>query len=125
MPSRQKLIAVAIALLAGASSAGAQSNLAAPFVAGRGQVPAGYTSMSVNLGLNIPTDEKSDIDAQIETAQVRAYKLAGRQCDLVKATIASDCRIMSVDGSVNTQRPMQATSISINLRVSLAVKLKE
>lgn len=68
-----------------------------------GPEPKGEVRVQVNMNffVNAPTnDTEASVKAQ-ENARRVLYDRAARECDLLKATLASECRLESVNVSMN------------------------
>lgn len=68
-----------------------------------GSEPKGEVRVQVNMNffVNAPTnDTEASVTAQ-ENARRVLYDRAARECDLLKATLASECRLESVNVNMN------------------------
>lgn len=97
---RRIILAVAAALILVGPSAAQQ--IVIQQRPGGGE-PKGEVRVQVNMNffVNAPTnDSEASVKAQ-ENARRVLYDRAARECDLLKATLASECRLESVNVSMN------------------------
>lgn len=120
-----KLSAIAALLLASALPASAQSMPNLPQRPGREPSPEGYINLQSNISLGLPYNDGVPVEPQVEAAQRMVYALVAKQCDLVLATIAADCRISNLSNNVNSQRLQRDNAqIMVTVQITMSVKLK-
>lgn len=96
---RSSLAAIVMLFLAGPSVA---QQIVIQQRPGSGE-PKGEVRVQVNMNffVNAPTnDTEASVKAQ-ENARRVLYDRAARECDLLKATLASECRLESVNVNMN------------------------
>ena len=93
------------ALLLGVSAASAQTAVVGA-AQGRVQLAAMGEQVRVSLSINIfvptPEDEGAQVLKAQEDGRKMIYEAATRECETLRATIASDCRLESIN--INVQR---------------------
>ena len=75
-----------------------QSHAATPMTDAKGDV---RVSISMNFFVAAPTDDSEAALKAQEQARRALYESAGRECDVLRAAIASDCRLESININVN------------------------
>ncbi len=111
-----------VLLLAATTSASAQPRPAEENVPDRRDM----VRVQVNISFAVPlasNDEDAIFKAQ-ETARRRLYAVADKECALLADTIASVCRIESVNVNVNRLRQPNADSVNASLSMALRILLK-
>jgi len=91
---------VVVALLAQGAAAAAQSPIQPRPDASHNDV-----RVQINVSFLIPgvaDDSEASLEAQ-EKARRSLYERAGRECELMKVTLANECRLQSVNVSINRQ----------------------
>jgi hypothetical protein len=63
--------------------------------------------LSIQMFIAGPTDESQEAEQQRERARRALYELAGKECDLMRAVMAQDCRLESVNVNLNRQHNPQ------------------
>lgn len=117
------LLSIALALLPTMPASG--QNRIATF-----QDAAHNQPVRVNVGMNFflpgPTDDSQEAAAVRDRAKRMIYQLAIRECSIAKEVLASDCRIESVNVSINVNRspPNVADGHNVNGNIVLRVTLK-
>lgn len=120
-----KPITVAALLFASALPASSQSMPNLPQRPGREPLPEGYINLQSNISLGLPYNDGGPVEPQVDAAQRMIYTLAAKQCELVLATIASDCRISNLSNNVNSQRLQRDNAqIVVTVQITMSVKLK-
>lgn len=89
---------------------------------------------SLNFFVPGPTGDSEEAQKLREKARSLIYQTAARECDLLKETLAKDCRLESVNSNINTNRPYgqwqqpygqtQPEGFTINGSMSFQVTLK-
>jgi hypothetical protein len=83
---------------------------------------------NVNLFVPGPTGEGSDADKLRERARRMIYDMAAHECDLLRDTLAKDCRLESITSSLNRQQQFgqqqQQDGYMVNGNMSLQITLK-
>ncbi len=120
-----RLSAIAALLLASALPASSQSIPNLPQRSGREPSPEGYINLQSNISLALPYNDGVPVEPQVEAAQRMVYALVAKQCDLVLATIAADCKISNLSNNVNSQRLQRDNAqIMVTVQITMSVKLK-
>lgn len=97
---RRSIIAAAAALVL-AGSASAQQLVIQPRAGAAESKGEVRVQVSMNFFVNAPTnDSEASVQAQ-EKARRLLYDRAARECDVLKATLASECRLESVNVNMN------------------------
>jgi hypothetical protein len=111
----------AVALAACLALAGPASAQMPPRFAGDPSVMPGRPDAGMRVQVNISWFVPNPADGDTEKAQERVrrdfYELAGRECDLLKATIASSCRLQTANIHLNAQAqrvPSQREGFTVN-----------
>jgi hypothetical protein len=63
--------------------------------------------LSIQMFIAGPTDESQEAEQHRERARRALYELAGKECDLMRAVMAQDCRLESVNVNLNRQHNPQ------------------
>lgn len=75
-----------------------------------------------------PTGDGDEAQKLRDKAQRSVYEMAGRQCDLLRAILAKDCRMELVNVNVNANNrqfnQQQAEGLNVNGTMSLQITLK-
>jgi hypothetical protein len=74
-----------------------------------------------------PSGESSEAEKLREKARQSIYATAARECDLLKTTLASECRLESVNSNINSSRqygPAQQEGFTINGTMTFRITLK-
>ena len=105
--TRKVLLSIVLATLLGAA-AGAQPTVVIERPKGAEARQEGIVRVQLQIQLFVagPTDESEEADKQRERARRIVYEMAARECDLMQAVIARDCRLESVN--VNAQPSEQS-----------------
>ena len=106
--TRKVLLSIILATLLGAA-AGAQPTVVIERPKGGGARQEGIVRVQLQIQLFVagPTDESEEADKQRERARRIVYEMAARECDLMQAVIARDCRLESVNVNLNRQNNPQ------------------
>jgi hypothetical protein len=130
MTSRVLFAAFVGAILA--TSATAQSPLASEgrvqgiFQSGR-QDGFVRVQSSLNFFVPGPTGDSEEAQKLREKARRMIYETAARECDLLKETLAKDCRLENVNNNISTNRqygPTPQDGFTINGSMSFQITLK-
>lgn len=83
---------------------------------------------SLNFFVPVPTGSESE-DAQKlrEKARRMIYETAAHECDLLKETLAKDCRLENINSNINTNRqygPAPQEGFTINGSMTFQISLK-
>jgi hypothetical protein len=83
----------------------------------------------VQVGINFfvpgPTDDSKEAVANRDTARRQIYDMAGKECELLRATIAADCTLESISVNINRQfGRQQPEGFSVNGSLSIQVTQK-
>ena len=74
-----------------------------------------------------PTGDGEEAQKLRDRAQLAIYEMAGHECDLLRATLAKDCRMETVNVNVNGGRqfgPQQPEGYNVTGSVNLQISLK-
>ena len=116
----------AVAAVMFAAPAMAQNIVIQPRV---GTSTATNGDVSVNIGMNFfvaaPTDDSEAAIKAQEQARRALYESAARECELLRAVIASECRLESININVNRNYGNQAPQgFNANGNFRFHIKLK-
>lgn len=92
--SRKILLTVLLAALLGGTAAAQQR----PRQEGLVRV-----QLQIQMFITGPTDESEEAERQRERARKMLYDMAARECELMRNTIANDCRLENVNVNLNRQ----------------------
>jgi len=83
---------------------------------------------SISFFVATPSDNDEEIQKLRERADRTIYEMAARQCDLLRQTLAKDCRLESVNTNINGRqsfRPQQQPEgFTVNASMSFQITLK-
>ncbi|MEH2509893.1 hypothetical protein V1291_001247 [Nitrobacteraceae bacterium AZCC 1564] len=82
---------------------------------------------SLNFFVPGPTGDSEEAQKLREKARRMIYETAARECDLLKDTLAKDCRLENVNSNINTNRqygPAPQDGFTINGSMSFQITLK-
>ena len=80
---------------------------------------------SVNLMLPGPTNDGDDAQKLRDRAKRLVYDMAAHECDLLRETLAKDCRLESVTSNIGRQNfGQQLDGYSVNGQLTLVVTPK-
>jgi hypothetical protein len=82
---------------------------------------------NINLFVPGPTGEGSEADKLRERARRMIYDMAAHECDLLRDTLAKDCKLESITSNLSQQRqfgPQQQDGYMVNGTMSLQITLK-
>lgn len=102
-------------LVATTVSASAQSNLNPREV---------RVQVSVNYAVPGPFGDGEEAVKAQELARRALYGIAERECTVLKETIATECRLESMNVNVNRQRHIQQDTIIVGSSMTFRVQLK-
>jgi hypothetical protein len=71
----------------------------------------------------VPGDGDEAVKAQ-ENARRMLYRIADRECAVLKETIASDCRLESVNVNVNRFRNQNADTLNAGANMTFRIQIK-
>ncbi len=63
--------------------------------------------LQIQLFIPGPTDDTEEAEKQRERARRVLYEMAAKECDLMRAVVARDCRLESVNVNLNRQHNPQ------------------
>lgn len=115
-----------IALIAGLAAMLAEP-AAAQMAVGRGEGQVRIQS-SISFFLSGPTGEGEEAQKLRDQARRTVYEMAARECDLLRETLAKDCRLEAVNANLNTNRGdfgrQQQEGYSVNGSMNLQITVK-
>jgi hypothetical protein len=82
---------------------------------------------TVNFFFAGPTGDGEEAQKLRDRARLAVYEMAARECDLLRAVLAKDCRMESVNVNVNGGRqfgPQQPEGYNVSGSVNLQISLK-
>jgi hypothetical protein len=83
---------------------------------------------NISFFLPAPTGEGEEAQKGRDRARRIVYEMAARECDLLRETLAKDCRLESVNANINTNRAdygrQQIEGYGVNGSMSLQITLK-
>jgi hypothetical protein len=82
---------------------------------------------TLNFFVPGPTGDSEEAQKLREKARRTFYETAARECDLLKETLAKDCRLENINSSISTNRqygPAQQEGFTINGSMSFQITLK-
>jgi hypothetical protein len=81
---------------------------------------------NINLFMPGPTGDGEDAQKLRDRARRVIYEMAARECDLLRDTIAKDCRLESVNSNVGRQgyNQQQPDGYTVSGNMSLQITLK-
>jgi hypothetical protein len=74
-----------------------------------------------------PTNDGEDAQKLRDRARRIVYEMAGHECDVLRETLARDCRLESVNNNINVNRSygqQQPEGYNVNGTLSLQITLK-
>jgi hypothetical protein len=80
--------------------------------------------VSVNYSIPGPVGDSEDWMKAQESARKALYLVADRECTLLKETIASECRLESMNVNANRHRQTQQDMINVGSSMTFRVQLK-
>jgi len=123
----QRILLVAFLMLAG-GAASAQQTFSEVQRAAMAQQSAA-TPVRVNVSINIfvlaPAGMGDQAMAEQEKARRQIYQLATKECAVILDTIASDCRIETVNVNVHRhqgQQPVEGFQVGANMNFRVTLK---
>jgi hypothetical protein len=96
---------------------------------GRGRQDGSVKIQStLNFFVPGPTGDSEEAHKLREKARRMIYETAARECDLLKETLAKDCRLENINSNINTNRQygsaQQQEGFTINGSMSFQITLK-
>jgi hypothetical protein len=82
---------------------------------------------NINFFVPGPTGEGEEAQKIRDRARRTVYEMAARECDLLRESLARDCRMESVNSNINTNRQFgqqQQDGYSVNGSMSFQITLK-
>jgi hypothetical protein len=83
---------------------------------------------SINFFLPGPTGDSEDAQKLRDQARRTVYEMAARECELLRETLAKDCRLEAVNANLNTNRGdygrQQQEGYSVNGSMNLQITVK-
>jgi hypothetical protein len=102
---RKLILASAVALLALAPAHAETSTVRSVIMPGGGKGGEVRVMVRVNFFVAAPVDDsEASLKAQ-QDARRKLYESAARECDVLRASIAAQCRIDSINVNINVNRP--------------------
>lgn len=80
--------------------------------------------LSIQMFVNGPTDESEEAERQRERARRSLYELAGRECNVMRDSIARECRLESVNITFNRVPNPQTGGYQISGAMGYQITLK-
>jgi hypothetical protein len=80
--------------------------------------------MSVQLFLPGPTDDGEEAEKHRERARRALYNLASKECDVLRESIANDCRLEAININLNRQSHGQAQGYAASGTMTFQITLK-
>lgn len=100
---------------------------AAAQMSGRGDGQVRIQS-SISFFLPGPTGDGEDAQKLRDQARRTVYEMAARECELLRETLAKDCRLEVVNANINTNRGdygrQQQEGYAVNGSMNLQITLK-
>jgi len=100
---------------------------AAAQMMGRGEGQVRIQS-SINFFLPGPTGDSEEAKQLRDQARRTVYEMAARECDLLRETLAKDCRLESVNANINANRGdygrQQQEGYTVNGSMNLQITVK-
>jgi hypothetical protein len=125
--TRKLLLSIVLAALAG-GGASAQSPSERVVIERRGttarQDGMVRIQMSVQLFMPGPTDDGEEAEKQRERARRALYSLASKECDVLRETIANECRLEAINVTLNRQGGGQTQGYAVNGAMTFQITLK-
>ena len=82
---------------------------------------------NISLFLAGPTGDSDEARQLRDRAHRMIYDMAGRECDLLRETLARECRLESVNNNINTNRgynAQQPDGYTVNGTMTMVIMLK-
>jgi hypothetical protein len=79
---------------------------------------------SINLFVPGPTGDSEDGAKNRDRARRMIYEMAAKECDLLRDVLARDCRLESINTSLNRQSGQPAEGYSVGGSMSFQITLK-
>lgn len=82
---------------------------------------------NLNIFMPGPTGESAEAEKLRERARRMVYEMAAHECNLLRATLAKDCRLVSVSSNVNAARqinPQQPEGYNVTGSMSFQIVIK-
>src|SRR6185312_11881159 len=70
--------------------------------------------LTMQLFVSGPTDASEEAEKQREYGRRAVYDLASKECDLLRTTIARECRLESVNVNLQRQTGQQISGYTVN-----------
>ena len=80
--------------------------------------------LTMQLFVSGPTDESEEAEKQRERARRAVYDLASKECELLRNTIARDCRLELVNVQLHRQTGQQMQGYTVNGSMNYQISLK-
>jgi hypothetical protein len=121
MSRKVLLTALLVSLLGGAAAA--QTRVVERPSSGR-QEGIVRVALSVQMFVVGPTDESDEANLHRERARKTLYDMAAKECDMLRSSIALDCRLESVNVNLNRQSNGQVNGYMVNGQMAYQITLK-
>jgi hypothetical protein len=81
---------------------------------------------TINFFVAGPTGDSEEAQKSRDNARRTIYQMAGRECDLLRETLAKDCRLESVNSNIGRQFALQQQpeGYTVNGSMSLQITVK-
>jgi len=79
---------------------------------------------SVNFFFAGPTGDSEEAQKLRDRARRSVYEMAARECDLLRETLAKDCRMESLNTNITRQFGQQSEGLVVNGSMNLQITLK-
>lgn len=81
--------------------------------------------VAINFFMPGPTDEGEEADKIRDLARRSVYEMAGKECDVLRATIAEECRLESININLHRQaRPNMPDGYNISGSLGFRIQTK-
>jgi hypothetical protein len=117
MPRKLILTAILAAIL-GTAGADAQAQRS------RQQEGLVRVQLQIQMFITGPTDDSEEANKHRERARRALYDMAARECELMKAVIANDCRLETVNVNLNRQSNQQMNGYLVMGSMAYQITLK-
>jgi hypothetical protein len=80
--------------------------------------------LAIQLFVSGPTDESAEAEQQRERARRMLYDMAARECEVMRASMANDCRLESINVNLNRQSGPQQNGYMVMGNMAYQITLK-
>jgi hypothetical protein len=88
-----------------------------------GQDGAIRVQSNINIFMPGPTGDSAEAQKLREHARRIVYDMAAHECDLLRATLAKECRLMSVNSNVNAPRQFNQQQEGYNVSGAMTFQI--